>query len=589
MINERRDLVILAAGHHEYDSINYLTTSLSLDSSIFERILSNFSCAEENSHVIVPSSESQLKLDGIKANTVVNSRNDETLSTGSFFKLLNILNNDTFVTYVDVISKEPIDPLFNDIDADIVVGVVDLGNRFFPKEMLPTETVVSKNGIVTSLGQSVCPQKNISISKFCGVVLFRKKVINLIKKLPASICTSIENTQITHLIELCRASGCSVKSLYLDPYMIELNDKRDLARFMLGTKADTLENLQNIVTRSKILPQIVVIADDWLANKKQQLDIIRTKFDSDPLIVRSSSSAEDGFEQSNAGGFESVLNVVNNDQLADAIDKVIESYGNLFEGQQVLIQPMLNKVCISGVIFSRTLEKRAPYSVVNFAVGNDTAAVTSGADASISTFYISKYCSDDNIIRSLHPCLPKVMTAVDELKEILLFDELDIEFAVDANDNVYVLQVRPLANFTKYDPDSDQLIHTYNQKNIDRWKSAREMPDPRLTGIEPIFGVMPDWNPAEILGRFPGKLALSLYEELIMNEIWALQRKQFGYQDVVGYRLLSNYSGIPYVDVRLSLLSFIPEEFNNEICRILLKYYTKKLREHPDLHDKVEF
>lgn len=589
MINNDQNLVILAAGHHEYDSVKYLTTQLNLDTSIFERILCNFNCSLTNTHVIVPSIKSQLKLDGSKVNTIVNERHDETLSTGSFLKLLDVLENDTFVTYVDVIAKEPIDHLFNDTEADILVGVVNLENKFFPKQILPSETIVSHQGNVTSLGQRVHPQENLSISKFCGVVFFKKKAIDLIKSFPTDIQVSIENTQITHLIEMCRASGCLVQTLDLDPFMLELNDKRDLARFILGTKADTLSNLQNIVSKSKILPQVVVIADDWLSNKQKQIDNIRAKFEDNTLIVRSSSSAEDGFEHSNAGGFESVLDVSDNQQLTEAIDKVIASYGPAFSGQQILIQPMLKNVSLSGVIFTRTLENRAPWSVINFAVGNDTSAVTAGSDAHTQTFYISKYCSDENILKNLHPAIPQLVAVIDELKEILLFDELDVEFAVDDFDNVYVLQVRPLANFSKYDSHTDLLVSDFINKNVDKWKSANSILDRRLTNVEPVFGVMPDWNPVEILGRFPGNLSISLYEELITNETWALQRKQFGYQDVRGFRLLSYFSGLPHVDVRLSLLSFIPSEFGEEICNILLKFYTSKLKNHPELHDKVEF
>ena len=41
---------------------------------------------------------------------------------------------------------------------------------------------------------------------------------------------------------------------------------------------------------------------------------------------------------------------------------------------------------------------------------------------------------------------------------------------------------------------------------------------------------MPDWNPAEIIGRRPTPLALSLYRELITDNIWALQRRDYGYK-----------------------------------------------------------
>ena len=47
---------------------------------------------------------------------------------------------------------------------------------------------------------------------------------------------------------------------------------------------------------------------------------------------------------------------------------------------------------------------------------------------------------------------------------------------------------------------------------------------PSVLGERSIFGVMPDWNPAEIIGTKPRLLASSLYKELILDDVWAKQR-----------------------------------------------------------------
>ena len=44
---------------------------------------------------------------------------------------------------------------------------------------------------------------------------------------------------------------------------------------------------------------------------------------------------------------------------------------------------------------------------------------------------------------------------------------------------------------------------------------------------------MTDWNPAEMIGTKPNPLGISLYSELITNEIWAIQRKNYGYKNVI--------------------------------------------------------
>ena len=40
-------------------------------------------------------------------------------------------------------------------------------------------------------------------------------------------------------------------------------------------------------------------------------------------------------------------------------------------------------------------------------------------------------------------------------------------------------------------------------------------------------------NPAEMIGKKPSQLALSLYSELITNSVWAEQRFNYGYKNVI--------------------------------------------------------
>jgi hypothetical protein len=94
-------------------------------------------------------------------------------------------------------------------------------------------------------------------------------------------------------------------------------------------------------------------------------------------------------------------------------------------------------------------------------------------------------------------------------------------------------------------------------------------PHPHLAGRTTCFGVMPDWNPAEIIGIRPRKLALSLYRELIMDHIWADQRYNYGYRDVRSVPLMVTFLGIPYIDIRASFKSFIPRSLSGPIAHKL--------------------
>ena len=117
----------------------------------------------------------------------------------------------------------------------------------------------------------------------------------------------------------------------------------------------------------------------------------------------------------------------------------------------------------------------------------------------------------------------------------------------------------------------------------------RNVPYPNLHGERTIYGIMPDWNPAEIIGISPRPLAFSLYRQLITNEIWPMSRIQLGYKDVGYHPGLISFTGKPYVDVRMSLNTFLPQEIEENTANKLVNYYTNKLINNPQSHDKIEF
>ena len=100
---------------------------------------------------------------------------------------------------------------------------------------------------------------------------------------------------------------------------------------------------------------------------------------------------------------------------------------------------------------------------------------------------------------------------------------------------------------------------------------------------------MSDWNPAEMIGSISTPLAISLYSELITNEIWSKQRDNYGYKDVSPNRLMVNLFNHPYVDLRTDFNSFFPKNLNKKIEIICNDYFIDKLRNNIDFHDKIEF
>jgi phosphohistidine swiveling domain-containing protein len=133
------------------------------------------------------------------------------------------------------------------------------------------------------------------------------------------------------------------------------------------------------------------------------------------------------------------------------------------------------------------------------------------------------------------------------------------------------------------DKISDNLFKL--EKKIDKLQNSHA----HLLGKTTYFGVMPDWNPAEIIGFRPNPLALSLYKELITDHIWSKNRKFFGYRDVTSSHLMTTFFGIPYIDLRVDFNSWLPAKLSEKISIKLVNFYLDKFKKNIYLHDKIEF
>ena len=114
-----------------------------------------------------------------------------------------------------------------------------------------------------------------------------------------------------------------------------------------STKGSTLVTLKEVLKSARIAPLTIITVDEWQADKKSCSDKIVKYLGSGPLIVRSSSSQEDTGRFSNAGAFLSISDV-SAEELPDAVDRVIESYGEASPKDEVLIQPKLTDILRSG-------------------------------------------------------------------------------------------------------------------------------------------------------------------------------------------------------------------------------------------------
>ncbi len=183
--------------------------------------------------------------------------------------------------------------------------------------------------------------------------------------------------------------------------------------------------------------------------------------------------------------------------------------------------------------------------------------------------------------------LIKLNKLVNELGKRFPNQELDIEFIFNRNYKLYLLQVRKLNLKKKVIFENLEykkaLYKLY--KKIDKLQIRHH----NLLGSTTYFGVMPDWNPAEIIGIKPKPLALSLYQELITNSIWAKNRDELGYRNLKSNRLMTTFLGTPYIDLRVDFNSWIPKNIEKRLAEKLVNYYLKQFKRKRSSHDKIEF
>lgn len=482
---------------------------------------------------------------------------------------------DLYVAYSDILLRPELVQVLSSMSLDRVAVVIDTpvaGDEHGAKR---PETIVLDGVMREFVGLLRVPASRVAA--------FRSQVL--------ALAGDMSRAHLSRLLtELAAHPDWSLAGVCAAGNWAHAEHGRSVARFVMGSKAATLDRLQNRLKRSKILPLAYFTRTVYATAREATLRSLVDRFGTQGLlIVRSSATDEDGFARANAGRYHSELNVHPTvEELGRAVDKVFQSYSGNDPLDEVLVQPQLEGVRASGVMFTRTLETGAPYRVINYTEGSDTTAITAGASREGVKLYVSRMAPAATLER-LPQLGRRLVQSADEIEACVCHDALDIEFALDADDQLVTLQVRPLMVSDAHqdrgrDGDvADALggIHATLQQLMP--------PPPGQVGRHTAWSVMADWNPAEIVGLTPAPLALDLYRKIITDRVWAQQRYEVGYRDVREWPLIRSFGGQAFVDVRASLNSFLPASLPDALAQSLIEYALGRLKADSSLHDKLEF
>lgn len=495
----------------------------------------------------------------------------------------------TFVSYADIVFRPETVRRLSNTEAELVLAIdrqwrVRYAGRD-STELEIAEKIFDDNGQLLEIGKDLAQER--ATAEFVGLFKFSNAISHQVERILRGD-KLVRSAGIPELIQLLIEEGVQVALVDIAGDWAELNDPQDLARFVLGTKAESLERLRPLVQRSEIGNLVCFTHSEWESSREAILLSIKATFEDALLIVRSSALSEDTWHATAAGIHESILNVPGSDQnvIIQAVDNVFASYSQSVPANQVFVQKMLCDVAMSGVVMTRTPTECGPYYVINYDnTSSRTDTVTGGTGSKIGTAYIHRHSK----VRPEMPSeLGLLMAALPELEQLIGHDSLDIEFALTADKVVHILQVRPITIRSDVELVDDAMIEA-GLNSAARQFEQLQTSSPFLVGSRTQLSVMADWNPAEIIGVKPKRLAFSLYRHLITDEIWARQRAEYGYRDVRPCNLIVDMLGHPYVDVRATFNSFIPADLPSELAERLIHLYLDRLRSYPELHDKVEF
>jgi hypothetical protein len=346
---------------------------------------------------------------------------------------------------------------------------------------------------------------------------------------------------------------------------------RDVAA---GDKAALLAALAPRVRTARVPAGVVVEFTRWREARVRVLGEVLQALRASRYAVRSARVDEDAAGAGGAGRWLTRLDVPPTG-VAQAIDAVFASYDAPVPGDRVLLQPYVTGVRAALVASSHAPGDGAPYRTISRATGSDPAAITAGTVAA-EVVYLAR---EPGVEPPRWAC--GALALLREVEALVPGQPFELEL-VQARGRPWLLQFRPLAAPVAEDARATGALRAA------RARAGRVLHRAVARRGPTLFGLMPDWNPAELLGEHPRPLALGLFEALVARGTWWRARAALGYRRPARDHLLVTLGGRPYVDIGASFTSLLPASLSDDDAAHAVGAWLALLAAHPERHDRVE-
>ena len=192
-------------------------------------------------------------------------------SAGSFLYCKLDAKNPALVSYGDVLYR---DKIVNELRNSKKPIALAWDSNWKYREELDSkykkethEKVKVLNSDVLRLGIDI--PNEIADGKFIGLVRFSPDVIKEINKMEQGVIEFLRKKQLPDLIEYLRVKGFEIEAYDVNGDWAEVLEPNDIASFILGSKARTLQRLQKIIKLSTIQDQIIFTKQSWENNQNK--------------------------------------------------------------------------------------------------------------------------------------------------------------------------------------------------------------------------------------------------------------------------------------------------------------------------------